>query len=383
MKCLSPGLALTCTLALFSLKGTAQEKKDSVPRGPGYLVEQSKVLAGIEWLEEARPYKDPDGDTAIKGDTYPLTWAGNDTIYTSAGDPLWGAKRSGMDVEAFAGGPTDYKILKVNEMMDYTGSGGCGLKPAGLISINNVLYMTVQNMTGPYIKYDRQVAELNHGYDASIVYSTDFGKTWMPDIKKDRRPYFPGRIFASPTIVNFGKDNAGAVDDYVYVISGEGWCNGDHCRLGRVHKDRIMQRDAWEWVSGFKEGFEPVWTKKMFDATEILTDEAFLGYSDMVYIAKLKRYLLLTWHFNGYSDPNAGSKIAIYESPKPWGPFSLVYKADWETPEKTPYSPRIPLKWFDQDKLEGYLLFSGTWRNGGQTEHYRAHVRKFRLLPAK
>ena len=111
-----------------------------------------------------------------------------------------------------------------------------------------------------------------------------------------------------------------------------------------------------------------------------------MGCADCAYISSLKRYLLLTWRFkverpDKYS-PDDGSELAIYEAPQPWGPYSVVSKMDWETSEVTPYGPRLPLKWFNADSLEGYLLFSGTWRNGGQTEFYRPQVRKFKLLRA-
>lgn len=369
-------------LILIAFGALSQNKKDTMPRGPGYYAQQSRVLKGLEWIGEEIPYKDPGGDEKKKGDTYPLTWAGNDTIYTSAGDPLWG-KPDGLDVESIAGGPAGYLISKVNNMEGYTGWGGCGPKPAGMISINNVLYMTFQNMTGPRLKFDGKLAEFTHGYDASVIYSKDLGKTWHPDIRVEKTPFFPGRIFGSPAIINYGKDNADAVDNYVYTVSGEGWCNGNNLRLARVHKDKIMDRSAWEWVSGFGKNFKPVWTDNMWDATPVLTHENYLGYIDMVYIEKLKRYLLLGWRFKEYSNPNLGTEIIMYESPKPWGPFSVVYKDEWETPELTPYNPRLPLKWFDQEKLEGWILFSGTWRNGGQTPHYRAHVRKFRLISSE
>lgn len=353
---------------------------DSLPKGPGYKVLKSKII-GFEWLGEAVPYKDPGGDTLKKGDTFPLTWAGNDTIYTSAGDPLWGQKPDGLDFESIAGEPPAFTISKVNDMMSYTGWGGCGPKPTGLISIDNVLYMTFQNMTGPYLKFEPKVAEYVHGYDASVVYSKDFGKTWHPDITKEKTPYFPGRLFGSPALINYGKNNNGAVDKYVYAISGEGWCNGNNCRLARVPANKIMDRNAWQWVSGFDKNLQPHWTSNLFDAVPVLTHENYLGFVDMVYIKKLKRYLLLGWRFNKFFGSDDGSKIIIYESPAPWGPFSIVYQADWETPEKTPYNPRLPLKWFDDEKLEGWILFSGTWRNGGQNPHYRANVRKFRLIP--
>ena len=50
---------------------------------------------------------------------------------------------------------------------------------------------------------------------------------------------FPGRTFGAPAFVNFGKDNLGARDKFVYAISGEGWDDGSHCRLGRVPEESI------------------------------------------------------------------------------------------------------------------------------------------------
>jgi hypothetical protein len=341
-------------------------------------IKHSTVFRGIEWLGNEIPY----GDTSRMGDTFPLTWADDDHIYTSAGDPLWGQKKDGLDFEMIKGIPPDYKIDKVNEMGAYFGWGGCGAKPTGLICIKNTLYLAFQNMTGMVTNTDLAACEVNHGYDASIVYSKDHGKTWTPDITKNKTPLFPGRIFAAPAFINYGKNNAGAVDGYVYAVSGEGWCNGNHLRLGRVPSDSIMTAGAWQWVSGFTGNFIPQWTRNAFDAVPILTREGWLGMTDMIYLAGPKRYLLLSWHFNKYADPNNGSRIMICESPNPWGPFSLVYEGAWENNALTPYNPRMVLKWFDEEKLEGWILFSGTWRNYGGVINgsYRSHVRKFRLL---
>ena len=45
---------------------------------------QSEVIAGLAWMGERLPYPEPD----VKGDTFPITWADDDLLYTSAGDPL-------------------------------------------------------------------------------------------------------------------------------------------------------------------------------------------------------------------------------------------------------------------------------------------------------
>ncbi len=53
-----------------------------------------------------------------------------------------------------------------------------------------------------------------------------------------------------------------------------------------------------------------------------------------------------------------GSELIIYDAPAPLGPFTLVHFEDpWESRDE-PYI-RALLKWFDRDRLEGWLLFSG------------------------
>ena len=336
---------------------------------------RSPVIAGIEWLGEEIPYPEPDQ----RGDTFPVTWAADGHLYTSSGDPVCGIKGDGLDVQRITGMPPAHTISQINPMMSYRGWGGAGPKPTGLISVGGVLYLAYQNHTGPAI-WEDSLVNYGHGYDANVVSSTDFGQTWLPDIAGRPAPMFPGRTFGGPAFVNFGRDNAGARDSDVYAISGVGWDNGCHCGLARVPAHRILAREAWEWVGGFADDNEPVWTPAMEEAVPVLSHPGYLGLVDMVFVASIKRYLLLGWHHKVKCNPDSGSELIIYDSPEPWGPFTLVHHEDpWETMELNPYNPRLPLKWFDQERLEGWLLFSGSWRQAGQTPTYRAHIRKFRL----
>jgi hypothetical protein len=107
-----------------------------------FFLPTSDLIKGFEWLGERISYPEKE----IKGDTYPLTWADDDEIYTSAGDPNWGETGSGLDVEKFSGGPEDYKIVKVHQMNDYLGWGGDGPKPSGMICVDGILYLAFQNM---------------------------------------------------------------------------------------------------------------------------------------------------------------------------------------------------------------------------------------------
>jgi hypothetical protein len=354
-------------------------KSNFQPSKSQVTVPKSERIAGIQWLGEEISYPDDE----YHGDTYAQTWAADNNIYASAGDPVKNESPNGLDVECFSGEAPDYRIAKINGMADYTGWGGAGPKPSGMISVDGSLYLAFQNATGKatlVAEGNDAIMNYGHGYDAQIVCSKDYGLTWSPDIKELEKPMFPGRKFGAPCFINFGKDNDGARDSYVYTISGEGWDNGNNCRLARVPNDRIMDRSSWEWVSDFTEDDIPVWSSIMEEAIPVLSHPGYLGTVDMVYVAAIKRYLLLSWHHKVKASPGMGSELIIYDAPEPWGPFTLAHHEDlWETREMNPYNPRLPLKWFDAEKLEGWLQFSGSWILDGSTPFYRSHIRKFKF----
>jgi hypothetical protein len=377
-------LILTCLWAVF-------------PRDVSEEASQAEtVIRGLTWLGPAIPYPDPGGgedrrelgDTyrvwfagagpAKRGDTYPMTWADDDYIYTSSGDPHWGEKATGLDFERFRGIPPHYHITKVNEMVDYVGNGGEGPKPTGVISVDGVLYLAFQNLLGK--KRPVHGTRSQHGSDAAIVASTDHGRTWRPAIKEIKQPMFPGSRFGGPSFVNFGRDNQGARDEYVYAVSADQWDNGSELMLGRVLKTRIQEQKAWEWVSTIGQDGSPKWTTALDEATPVLTRDRQISLPEMVYLHAIQRYLLLTWSLKQDFSPEHGSELFAYEAREPWGPFRLVHHEDsWEDAETTPYCPRLPLKWVKQSEKEitGWLQFSGSWREN--SKHYRSHVRPFRL----
>ena len=362
-------------------------------RQPSGEIEKSNVISGFEWLGEhiAYPLPGPGEDLQrlgpqspwfgavglrIHGDTYPLTWADDGEIYASAGDPHWGGKNDGLDVEKFSGMPPGYTIRRINPMTNYTGNGGDGTKPSGMICVKGVLYLAVQNLLGK--KPPAHGEKSQHGSDAFIVASKDHGKTWTPDIKTIMQPMFPGHKFGGPAFINFGRNNENARDGYVYAVSTDQWDNGSHLRLGRALADRITEAEAWEWVAGFDTDNQPHWTRELDEAIPILSDERRISLPDMVYVAAVKRYLLLTWRLRKDFSPDDGSELTIYDAPEPWGPFTLVHhEANWESPDVTPYCPRLPLKWLQVsgDRIVGWIQFSGSWRQNSR--HYCSHVRKF------
>jgi hypothetical protein len=341
---------------------------------------KSTFIKSFEWTGARLGY----GDSEVKGDTFPMTWADDDHIYASAGDPLWGETKDGLDVEKFTGGPTDYKIEKVNPMNDYKGWGGDGVKPSGMICVNGILYLAFQNLRR--LRKPAHGMASQHGSDAQIVYSCGTsavpkGQWWVPALPNIAAPMFPGYKFGGPAFINFGKNNANARDEYVYAVSGDQWDNGGNLRLGRVPADEIMQREAWKFVCAFQPNGEPAWASDLDAAIPILSLHRWLGLPEMVYLAGIKRYLLLTWRLHRDFSGDDGTDLLIFESPEPWGPFSLVHFEEyWQGKEFTPYAPRIPLKWMAPDGKSGWLQFSGSWTPAGQKAgYYRSHVRPFKL----
>ena len=195
---------------------------------------------------------------------------------------------------------------------------------------------------------------------------------------------FPGNKFGGPAFVNNGRDNQNAPDGYVYAVSTDQWDNGGTLTVGRVPADRIADRSAWEWVSQLKGPDHPVWSKNLQQAVSVLNDPGHISLPDLVYIAGIKRYLLLTWSLKKPFSPRDGTALDIYDAPHPWGPFTLVHHEDiWESVDMNPYCPRLPLKWLQvkNNELVGWIQFSGSWRE--HSGHYRSHVRQFKMTLRK
>lgn len=384
----------------------------------------------FDWIGDRIPVSSEN----VAGDSYPQTWADDDEIYVGTGDPNWMvldgvnsrpydkineseevyAAMTGQVVEKITGDPEHFELFRVNDMPGYRGMGGNGPKPAGMICVDGVLYYAVQNLLGGKKCANRPGSQ--HASDVTIICSKDYGKTWTPDLNQmltqfvkeeygsasatwtagswktpeEQRtsyqgwePMFPGHMYGGLSFVQYGKNNANAVDDYVYAVSGDQWDNGRCLRLGRVPNDKIMEKAAWEFASLGGDG-SPTWHKDQTGSGPILEIDRHISAPEMVYIASMKKYILLTWglHNNAYSP--TGSELTILESDNPWGPFSLVhYEWVWYKRECCFYTPKIPLKWFDQNTLEGYILHSGSWGfalpDGGWQglPYYIPQVRKF------
>ena len=84
------------------------------------------------------------------------------------------------------------------------GPDGCTWKSSGCTSLDGVLYWVVarhkygEDSGDPY---RRQPAQ-----NASIIKSTDLGRTWSRPAKENyQHPMFPGSRFATPYFIEYGR----------------------------------------------------------------------------------------------------------------------------------------------------------------------------------
>jgi hypothetical protein len=130
------------------------------------------------------------------------------------------------------------------------GPDGANWKLMNAYAVDGALYMFITRCVYPWKSLDPQ--RRHWWLNASIIKSTDGGKTWSRPAKENyEHPMFPGHRFATPYFVWYGKDGAANVDNsdrYVYAVSNNGFFeNGDDYILGRVLRSKLPALSAADW----------------------------------------------------------------------------------------------------------------------------------------
>jgi hypothetical protein len=231
----------------------------------------------------------------------------------------------------------------------------------------------------------------NYGI-AGIIKSTDFGKTWT-NIPHATTPRFLGPKFAGLTFLNFGPGYSNVPQElspYMYAMSNDGsWETGDHVFMARVHKDSIIHRNAWQFLSSISDKNIPTWSKSEEESFPVFKDPGHVGHPTISYNETLKRYIL-----GIYSDvvphrENASveewrtwdkaSELQLYESQYPWGPWKIFYnEKPWGGDKHSCYLPQIANKWWSKDGLSGTVMFAGDY-TGNNYEYYGFMTQSFTL----
>ena len=328
-----------------------------------------------------------------QGDTWDPTWGADDILYSPANDTtgfFCDEKRNLAFVKIEGNDINNLKGSNINLMADYgalaeSKEDKCNWKSSGALYIDGTIYLVVGRHcygfeSGDYNK--RQTVRC-----ASIIKSTDGGKTWTPSADKCYSEPMFGPEFGTPYFIHYGKnyDTSSApeedmADTYVYAISNNGfWDGGDSYILGRVRKDKIdrLDKNDWEFLLT-PDGSE--WGRDAKEAYKIIHSTLSCGETGATYIPELGKYMLISWRHlvNGRDKPD-DTEFGIYLADPPWGQWEK-YGFKRNCPEGW-YCPRVLSKF--QTPVDGgvkvYVVVAGDYTGSfGQKE---PDFYKFVLMP--
>lgn len=285
-------------------------------------------------------------------DNWPITWADDDHQYTSWGDGggFGGTNSDGrvsLGVARVEGDPDDYTGHNVWGGKNPENPAQFEGKSYGIISISGVLYMWVSPGSNK-----------NNYNEARLAKSTDHGATWtLADWA-----FTKADDLVLPTFCQFGKDYAGARDNYVYSYaihlqddSALKIQKPGQIDLMRVPKDKIIDQASYEFFAGFDGNNQPIWVTDLAARLPVFEDPNGVGWNVSVsYNPGLKRYLLATEHTESFE-----SNLGIFDASQPWGPWTTVgYYNNWGEFDGA-FFWNFSNKWLSADGKNFTLIFTG------------------------
>jgi hypothetical protein len=328
-----------------------------------------------------------------QGDTWVTLWADDDKLYSPSNDS---SGFNGIDYSALSKTPTAYELAStgnivfnclegtdptqlkgwtVNRMKDYgvmgfEGPDGCTWKSSGCASIDGTIYWVVARHKYGEKSGDPSLRQPAH--NASIVKSTDFGKSWSRSARENYdSPMFPGSRFATPYFIDYGRKpvHVDGADRYIYAVSNNGfWDNGDDLVLGRVLREKIgaLNSADWEFFSSGDGERTSSWSPHLADARPVLKNPGHLGMTGAVYLPAQRRYQMVGWYYPAGGGKITGASVRtiwdFYEAPHPWGPWTKTLTHEF-SPEGY-YCPEICPKFQSANRF--YVFTAGDFQNPKQ-----------------
>jgi hypothetical protein len=275
-----------------------------------------------------------------------MTWGDDDALYTAYGDgngwePLIKGKLS-IGYVKITGTPPNVAGTNLRTATgEFPGDGRSGRKASGMLMVDGVLYLLARNLD-----------------NAGLAWSRDHGATWT------WADWRFTKSFGCPSFLNFGKNYAGARDNFVYVYSldnDSAYEAADRMVLARVPKDQITQQGAYEFFVRYDEQQKvAVWSKDVAQRGAVFTFPGNCYRGGVTYDAALKRYLWcqILPHSTHPQGMRFQGGFGIYDAPEPWGPWTTAfYTETWDVGPGE--SSSIPTKWMSADGRTAWLVFSG------------------------
>ena len=311
---------------------------ESVNYGAPYP--NSPVVSSIVWDDKSKIKRKAKGS-----DNWPITWADDDSLYTTYGDG-WGfdpkvPRKLSLGFASIGGTPTDFSGNNIRSSDEQYGDGRSGKKASGMLMVDGILYMWVRNAN-------------RKGEQSQLAWSIDHGKTWKWSKWKFKE-------FGYCTFINFGKNHEGARDNYVYTVTHDhpnAYKRADRFILMRVPKNRIRDREAYEFFERLDTDGNPVWTSDITQRGAVFTEPGCCHRSGISYNAPLKRYIWWQAKYPKGVDGRYAGMFGVFDAPELWGPWTTVYYTDnWDV--GTGETGSFPPKWMSGDGKIMHLVFSG------------------------
>jgi len=296
----------------------------------------SEIASGIEWNWAART------DRAVGSDNWALTWAGEDTHFTTWGDGggFGGDNSRGrvsLGVARITGGPDDFTARNVWGGVEAETRPTFEGKSYGILAAGDRLWM--------WVTPDSDA----EGYaEARLAVSDDDGRSWT---RLDWAITAADRL-AFPAFVQYGPERPAAGAELAYACFVEIRGEPDELRVqrpGRLHLARadvarLGERDAWRFHAGLDGNGEPRWVPDPAASVPVFEDPEGVGWC--VSLSRhpgLDRYVLVTEHGKTFR-----GRLGFFEAPRPWGPWRTIEYTDGWGPDD------LPRRWFYGNLAPGW-----------------------------
>lgn len=334
------------------------------PAPPAAPYPPSPVLSGVRFDFTTHVRR------AIDSDNWAVTWAADGNQYAT-----WG------DGRGFDGGRTKkslgYSRIEGNAD-DWTARDTYGSEKAEATATLQGKSYAILGVNGALYSFVSPGSDAKNLESARLYKSNDGAHRWTPTpvVFTAAKHHL-----ALPCFLQFGKDDAGARDGYVYVywlrVRAMSWevQRPGEIMLTRVPRGAIEDSSRYEYFAGLDGAGEPRWSTDPGAMRAAFADPNGLMRSSANYDAGLGRYLVVTNH----TARNAGN-VGIFDAPEPWGPWTTVaYYRGWpggaEVPRNTFYG-NFSSKWFSDDGLDFVFVFTGKNANDSWNSVRGSFVRR-------
>jgi hypothetical protein len=306
---------------------------------------ESSVIDSVTW------HWDTHDRYALGSDIWPATWASDNNLYFSWGDGVgfgaedwdeqWGPGRTSLGFSRVEGYPPDLTVANVWGGKDAENLATFDGKSPGMISVNGTLYAWIN------------IENAENHWDYQLAWSSDLGATWHKESWKFQGG--EGKFFPQ-AFLNFGKDYADARDDYVYYYGrtwGDDWFDGTSLEMGRVNKNKIKNRGAYEFFNGLDENGNPMWSTDINQRQPVFVDSNGCQTPRVIFHSVFNRYIMTNCH-------GSVREFGIFDAPEPWGPWTTVaYYDEWGGyGNGVPLFHEFPTKWISSDGKTMWCVYS-------------------------